>query len=139
NTVESAGIVLGHVAPVPWSSRVAEESIRGKAINDETATAAGAAAVAGAKTLTANRHNGQLAKVAVKRALLEAGPAKDREEWRDAQSNAGPLQHGRSRSLPLPPVERTVHSGREGSARSRCKRRPVLVHAYSEVHRSRRP
>jgi len=75
NTVESARIVLGHVAPVPWISREAEESIKSKPINEETAGAAGAAAVAGAKPLTGNRHKVQLAKVAVKRALLEAARA----------------------------------------------------------------
>lgn len=72
NTVRSARIVLGHVAPVPWISREAEESVIGKPLDDETAAAAGRAAVAGARPLSRNRHKVQLARVALERALLAA-------------------------------------------------------------------
>src|SRR5215831_8088241 len=70
--VKSARIVLGHVAPVPWSSDAASQVLTGKAINEETAGAAGEAAVRGAKSLSRNGYKIQLAKVAVKRALLNA-------------------------------------------------------------------
>jgi xanthine dehydrogenase YagS FAD-binding subunit len=72
NFVVSARIVLGHVAPVPWVSREAAEAVTGKTIDEETAAAAGRAAVAGARPLSRNSHKVQLASIAVKRALLLA-------------------------------------------------------------------
>jgi xanthine dehydrogenase YagS FAD-binding subunit len=72
NEVKSARVVMGHVAPVPWSSDAAGQALAGKAISQETANAAGEAAVRGAKGLSRNGYKIQLAKVAVKRALLEA-------------------------------------------------------------------
>ena len=72
NKVRSARVVMGQVAPVPWRSTEAETALVGKAINEETAKAAGEAAVAGAKSLGRNGYKIQLARVAVKRALLAA-------------------------------------------------------------------
>ncbi len=71
-TVKSAKIALGHVAPVPWSAEAAEKALVGKTISEETAEAAGVAAVADAKALSHNSYKIQLAKVAVKRAILQA-------------------------------------------------------------------
>ena len=71
--VKSARVVLGHVAPVPWPSPEAEQTLVGKAITAEVAEAAGVAAVQSAKHLGGNRYKIQLARVAVKRAILEAG------------------------------------------------------------------
>lgn len=70
--VRTAKIVLGHVAPVPWPAEVASQSLAGKSITTETAAAAGDAAVQGAKPLSQNSYKVQLARVAVKRALLAA-------------------------------------------------------------------
>jgi xanthine dehydrogenase YagS FAD-binding subunit len=70
--VSAARVVMGHVAPVPWRSKEAEAALVGKAINEETAKAAGDAAVTGAKSLSGNGYKIQLARVAVKRAILEA-------------------------------------------------------------------
>jgi xanthine dehydrogenase YagS FAD-binding subunit len=70
--VASARIALGHVAPVPWRSEAAEKALVGKSINEETAKAAGEAAVVGAKSLGRNAYKIQLARVAVKRAVLAA-------------------------------------------------------------------
>ena len=70
--VSSARIVLGHVAPTPWRSKSAEDALTGKSITEETAQAAGEAAVSGAKNLGRNGYKIQLARVAVKRALLKA-------------------------------------------------------------------
>ena len=70
--VQSAMIVMGHVAPVPWIAEAAAKSLEGKAITAETAAAAGEAAVAGAKPLSQNTYKIQIARVCVKRALLEA-------------------------------------------------------------------
>jgi xanthine dehydrogenase YagS FAD-binding subunit len=71
-TVASARVVMGHVAPVPWVARQAEQMLAGKTITEEVAGQAGEAAVAGATPLSQNAYKVQLAKVAVKRALLEA-------------------------------------------------------------------
>ena len=65
-------IVLGHVAPVPWLAKEASEWLVGKPLNEETAAKAGEVAVRGAKPLSQNAYKVQLAKVAVKRALLAA-------------------------------------------------------------------
>ncbi len=70
--VTSARVVLGHVAPTPWRSTAAEELLAGKAITEDIAKAAGEAAVTGAKSLGRNSYKIQLARVAVKRAILEA-------------------------------------------------------------------
>ena len=70
--VTSARVVLGHVAPTPWRSTAAEEALAGKSINEAVAKAAGEAAVTAAKSLGRNAYKIQLARVAVKRAILEA-------------------------------------------------------------------
>jgi xanthine dehydrogenase YagS FAD-binding subunit len=59
-------------APVPWRARAAEEAIVGKTITEETAALIGDAAVSGAKPLSGNAYKVQLARVAVKRAILKA-------------------------------------------------------------------
>ncbi|HSB08104.1 MAG TPA: xanthine dehydrogenase family protein subunit M [Blastocatellia bacterium] len=70
--VTSARIVMGHVAPTPWRAAAAEQALAGKTINEQVAQAAGEAAVSGAKSLGRNAYKIQLARVAVKRAILEA-------------------------------------------------------------------
>ena len=70
--VLSARIILGHVAPTPWPATDAERFLAGKTITAETAAEAGEAAVHGATPLSRNRYKVQLARVAVKRALLAA-------------------------------------------------------------------
>jgi len=72
NTVTAAKVVLGHVAPTPYVASGAEAALKGKTITEATAEAGGKAAVAGAKPLSQNGYKVQLAKVAVKRALLAA-------------------------------------------------------------------
>ncbi len=69
--VKSAEIVLGHVAPVPWPATEASKWLAGQAITEETAAKAGETAVRAAKPLSGNKYKVQLARVAVKRALLE--------------------------------------------------------------------
>ena len=70
--VREAKIVMGHVAPTPWISDEAAAAIIGRPVNAETAEAAGEAAVASATPLSNNEYKVQLAKVAVKRAILRA-------------------------------------------------------------------
>jgi xanthine dehydrogenase YagS FAD-binding subunit len=76
SSVNSARIVLGHVAPVPYSASAAEKWLAGKTISESVAEEAGKAAVADAKPLSQNEYKVQLARVAVKRALLEAAGKK---------------------------------------------------------------
>jgi xanthine dehydrogenase YagS FAD-binding subunit len=72
NTVKSARVVLGHVAPVPWVSDEAAAALVGKPVNNDTAMAAANAAVANAKPLSRNKYKVTLTKAAVKRAVLNA-------------------------------------------------------------------
>ena len=74
--VASARVVLGHVAPTPWVASGAEQMLAGKTITDDVAGQAGEAAVAGAAPLSQNGYKVQLARVAVKRALLLAARGK---------------------------------------------------------------
>src|SRR5207302_430788 len=76
STVSSARVVLGAVAPTPWAATGADQALAGKSITVETAEAAGKAAVADAKPLSQNAYKVQLARVAVKRALLAAAGVK---------------------------------------------------------------
>jgi xanthine dehydrogenase YagS FAD-binding subunit len=72
STVSSAKIVLGHLAPTPWEATAAEQALAGKAVTAESAEETAKAALADAKPLSGNGYKVQLARVAVKRALLEA-------------------------------------------------------------------
>jgi xanthine dehydrogenase YagS FAD-binding subunit len=72
SAIESGQIVLGHVAPTPWLATQASSMLAGKSITADVAEQIGQAAVAGAKPLRDNAYKVQLAKVSVKRALLEA-------------------------------------------------------------------
>jgi len=71
-SVQSARVVLGHVAPTPWPSTEAEAVLKGQKINEDTAKKAAEAALANAKPLSQNAYKVQLARVAVKRAILKA-------------------------------------------------------------------
>jgi len=75
STVKSARIVMGAVAPVPWRVPAAERVLTGKSITDAIATEAANAAVAGARPMSGNKYKIQIAKTAVKRAILAASRA----------------------------------------------------------------
>ncbi len=70
--VASARIVLGHVAPIPWPATDAEKWLAGQSLSEIAAAKAGEEAVRGARPLSGNAYKVQLARVAVKRALLAA-------------------------------------------------------------------
>jgi xanthine dehydrogenase YagS FAD-binding subunit len=74
-TVQSAKVVLGYVAPAPWVSTEAVKELTGKSINESSAQKAADVALSGAKALSQNGYKIQLAKVALKRAILQAGGA----------------------------------------------------------------
>jgi len=76
NTIRSARVVLGAVAPVPWRSEDAERELIGKPLNEETAALAGEAAVRAAKPLSGNAYKVQITKTAVKRAVMHAAGLK---------------------------------------------------------------
>jgi xanthine dehydrogenase YagS FAD-binding subunit len=75
DTVKSARVVLGQVAPVPWPSLEAAQALVGKNITPDTAMAAANAALADARPLSHNKYKITLAKVAVKRAILACAAA----------------------------------------------------------------
>jgi xanthine dehydrogenase YagS FAD-binding subunit len=72
SSVQSARVVIGYVAPIPWRSVEAERDLTGKSISEDVAKAAADAALQNAKPLSHNAYKVQLAIVAVKRAILIA-------------------------------------------------------------------
>ena len=76
NNAGNVRIVLGHVAPTPYVAEAASKALNGRAVTEETATAAGRAAAEGAKPLSQNAYKVRLVEVAVKRALLIAAGQK---------------------------------------------------------------
>ncbi len=74
-----ARVVLSQVAPTPYLAEAAGKALEGRAVTEETATAAGRAAAEGAKPLSQNAYKSRLIEVAVKRALLIA--AGQRRYW----------------------------------------------------------
>jgi xanthine dehydrogenase YagS FAD-binding subunit len=71
-SVQSARVVMGYVAPVPWLSPEAAQVLRGQPVAEGTAQKAADAALRNAKPLSRNAYKVQLARVAVKRAILKA-------------------------------------------------------------------
>jgi xanthine dehydrogenase YagS FAD-binding subunit len=69
---QSARVVMGYVAPVPWPSPEAEQALAGQPINEGTAEKAAEAAVKNATPLSHNAYKVRLARIAVKRAILKA-------------------------------------------------------------------
>jgi xanthine dehydrogenase YagS FAD-binding subunit len=71
-TVRSARVVMGAVAPVPWRVPTAERALEGRTVSEAVAADAAFAAVAGAQALSGNAYKIQIARTAVKRAILLA-------------------------------------------------------------------
>jgi len=68
--VRDARVVLGGVAPIPWRVPKAEESLRGKAIDDGAAQKAAEIALDGARPMKDNVYKIELAKNLVRRAIV---------------------------------------------------------------------
>jgi xanthine dehydrogenase YagS FAD-binding subunit len=68
--VREARLVLGAVAPIPWRSPRAEQALVGKPLNEETARAAGRAAIVGAAPLADNGYKVGLVQTLLRRTLL---------------------------------------------------------------------
>ena len=75
-TVRAARIVMGAVAPIPWRAQAAEAALAGKTLSEQTAMAAADAAVQGAKPMSRNSYKVQIARTAVKRAIMQAAGMK---------------------------------------------------------------
>jgi xanthine dehydrogenase YagS FAD-binding subunit len=75
-TIKSARVVMGAVAPVPWRAQAAEQALVGKRLDEATAAAAAEAALEGARPMSRNGYKVQVAKTAVKRAILQAAGIK---------------------------------------------------------------
>jgi xanthine dehydrogenase YagS FAD-binding subunit len=71
-TVQTARVVMGAVAPIPWRAPAAEAALVGRQVTEAVAAAAAEAALKGAKPMSGNAYKVQVAKTAVKRALLQA-------------------------------------------------------------------
>lgn len=69
-TVREGRVVLGAVAPIPWRAAKAEEFLRGKKLDEDTAQKAGEIALEGAPPTKENAYKVDLAKSLVQRALL---------------------------------------------------------------------
>jgi xanthine dehydrogenase YagS FAD-binding subunit len=67
-----AKVVLSHVAPTPYVAEAAARALNGQAVTEATATAAGRAAVEGARPLSRNQYKLRLVEVCVKRAVMTA-------------------------------------------------------------------
>jgi xanthine dehydrogenase YagS FAD-binding subunit len=72
SVVESARIVLGGVAPVPWRATAAEKALVGKPISDAMVAEAAKAAVAEARPMTKNGYKVPLTEAVVRRAIQKA-------------------------------------------------------------------
>ena len=72
DTVNSANIVMGAVAPIPWRAEGAEQYLVGQTVTIGSAEEAADRAVADAEPMEHNAYKVRLARTAVKRAILEA-------------------------------------------------------------------
>jgi xanthine dehydrogenase YagS FAD-binding subunit len=70
--VRESRIAVGGVATVPWRARNAEDYLKGKALDEITAMAAGAIGFNGAKTRQHNAYKSKLGAATIARALLQA-------------------------------------------------------------------
>ena len=70
--MSDARVVLGHVAPVPWSAPEAGRALNGVKLDELTLAKCGEAAVQGARPLSGNAYKIQMTKTAVKRAVMAA-------------------------------------------------------------------
>jgi xanthine dehydrogenase YagS FAD-binding subunit len=70
--IAKASVVLGSVAPIPWRSKEAESALSGQVVNEEVATAASHAGLQAAHNLGQNGYKIQIARVALRRAILQA-------------------------------------------------------------------
>jgi xanthine dehydrogenase YagS FAD-binding subunit len=68
-------VILGHVAPVPWSATAAARVLSGANVNEASVARCSDAAIDGARPLGGNAYKVQMVKAAVKRAVFAAAKA----------------------------------------------------------------
>ena len=78
--VEAARIVLGAAAPAPVRARAAEAALEGRAVDEETASAAAQAAVEGALPLAENEYKIRIFEALVRRNVLAAARSRSTEK-----------------------------------------------------------
>ena len=72
-TCESARVVLGGVAPIPWRLPAVEQMLAGQRITEELASQAAEASISGARAMSKNAYKLPLTTGVVRRTLMEAG------------------------------------------------------------------
>lgn len=72
DTVRTAKIVLGHVAPTPWIAREASQWLIGRRLDDATIERAAEIALEQAAPLKDNRYKVRIARTCIERALMKA-------------------------------------------------------------------
>jgi xanthine dehydrogenase YagS FAD-binding subunit len=70
--VDTATVIMSHVAPTPWRAKDAETVLAGRSVTVELAKAAAGAAVKGARDLGQNGYKIAIAQATVERALRQA-------------------------------------------------------------------
>ena len=75
--IHQANVVLGAVAPIPWRSREAEQTLAGAVLDRARAASAAEAALKEARPLSHNAYKVAIARALVRRAILRAGQVED--------------------------------------------------------------
>ena len=133
--VSSARVVLGHVAPIPWISSAAAQALVGKNISEESAQAAAAAALSGAKAAPAKQiqdHAGESSGEARHPSYADSLP---QEGTHDAESRFRTLRHPARGTVSGAALEGTVHRSGARPFDTAFKRWFVLVHAHPDLYR----
>ncbi|PON17158.1 hypothetical protein C2W62_14640 [Candidatus Entotheonella serta] len=73
-TIRTASVVLGGVAPIPWRLSEVEEFLRDQPLSPDVASQAGARAIAHARPLAKNGHKLPMTSAVVERALMRLAP-----------------------------------------------------------------
>ena len=73
--IQTASVVLGGVAPIPWRLSEVERFLSGKSLSDAVAREAGELAIANAQPLAKNGHKLPMTSAAVERALMRLSPS----------------------------------------------------------------
>jgi xanthine dehydrogenase YagS FAD-binding subunit len=72
--IQTAGVVLGGVAPIPWRLTDVETFLSGRSLTADAAAQAGSLAIANAQPLAKNGHKLPMASAVVERALMRLAP-----------------------------------------------------------------
>jgi xanthine dehydrogenase YagS FAD-binding subunit len=73
--IQTAGVVLGGVAPIPWRLTDVETFLSGQSLTADVTAQAGALAIANAQPLAKNGHKLPMTSAVVERALMRLAPA----------------------------------------------------------------